>query len=544
MPRGIYSKMLCKSEKSGPFSPTLHQVATRDYFLKSPFKGLLLYHKLGSGKTCTSIMISDSMLKEKKVNHVYVLTPGSLREGWIEEYCSVCGENPDILKEKYTFLTYNYNIGDNLPNFDDSLVIVDEVHNLINGVKNMSKNPLSIYDALTKAKCRILALSGTPVYNYVFEFALLGNLLKPGGEFPEIRYKNEIDRLAFMKFFKVDEDGTLLPLNRTTMKRRLDGIISYYPGAGVEFVPEIVEQEPIKVQMTPEQEIHYWAEFAQEGRLSHPPDERLRFTDRPLYDRLQKLYIMAMKNILTRKASNFYYPNDNANEKLPDTLIKNGGWIDKQLFSDGQLLTLYSPKICALLVNITMHYNQKHVLFTALKEKSGVLLIKTLLGMCGVHTEIFSGDLDDKQRKSLLARFNSEKNRYGDIIKVLLVTEAGAEGISVREARHMHILESSPRMSKTIQAIGRVARYKSHILLPLDERKIKVWKYWSIASQNAVTITTKIMNPDGKEETTTRRITNKTAIDEILYDKGMKAIRQVESFYELMKEVSVTPWSN
>ena len=52
---------------------------------------------------------------------------------------------------------------------------------------------------------------------------------------------------------------------------------------------------------------------------------------------------------------------------------------------------------------------------------------------------IFTGDMNDRQRKEVLSRYNSPKNRYGKLIKVLLVTEAGAEGISLLETRHLHI---------------------------------------------------------------------------------------------------------
>jgi hypothetical protein len=97
-------------------------------------------------------------------------------------------------------------------------------------------------------------------------------------------------------------------------------------------------------------------------------------------------------------------------------------------------------------------------------------------------------------------------------------------------------------MSKTIQAIGRVARFKSHIALPPEERKIKVWKYWSIASPDEVTITTTFLTPEGEQEQATQTIEDKKTIDEILYDKGMKTIRGIDSFLDLIKLVSVTPF--
>lgn len=545
MPEGIYN-VSCTEDKKGTFTPTKHQIETLHTFLNSKYKGMLLYHKLGSGKTCTSIMIADAMLKKKKVNKIFVLTPGSLRSGWIDEYCQLCGDDKRRLKDKYTFITYNYSVGNILPDFNNSLVIIDEVHNLINGAKNGSKHPTLIYDKIAKANCRILALSGTPIFNFVYEFALLGNLLKPDGTFPEIRKKTGIDTHIFMKLFDINEDGTLIPKNPTFIKRKLDGIISYYPGAGEEYVPEIIEVEPIKVEMTHQQELNYWEEKLKEEKLSRPPRETLKYEKPALYEQLQKLYAMAQKNILSRKASNFFYPEE-INDKpdmskpiqdLPN--VPNQGWIDKKMFSDGQLTKIYSTKFAAFLTNLVAHLNQKHVLFTTFKDKAGVYLIKNILNMCGISSEIFSGDLDDSQRKSLLRRFNSEKNKYGDIIRILLVTEAGAEGISILDARHMHILESSNRINKTIQAIGRVARFKSHMRLPPAERNIKVWRYWSVASPGEITIQKEIINRDGEKEKINQIISDKKAIDEILYEKGMKTVRGINSFLKLLENNSVT----
>lgn len=559
MPKGIYSRLSCRSNKDPFFKPTKHQEQAVQAFLKSKFKGMLLYHKLGSGKTCTSILIADKMLRRKKIKKVFIMSPGSLRSGWITEYCNICGYKSKYLNKYYSFVTYNYMVGRNLPNFNNSLVIIDEVHNLINGVKNRSFHPSAIYEALRESNCRILALSGTPIYNYVYEFALLGNLLKPGGEFPEIRHgKEEVDEIAFLELFDEQADGSIKPRNMTTMKRRLDGIISYYPGAGEEYVPRVDFMKPIKVRMSMEQENNYWNQVIQENKLKLPPSKKLLITDPRKYERLKKLFIMAQKNILSRRASNFLYPNrfvgryededeeddsiKNLNKFPPDLTCSEGGWVRKKYFKHGELYKIYSPKFTALLINIVMHNKQKHVVFTFFKKRAGVMLIKSILKMCGIKSEIFSGDLNDQKRKRILARFNDKKNRHGDDIRVLLVTEAGAEGISILEARHMHILESSPRMSKTIQAIGRIARFKSHTKLPKDEQNVKVWRYWSVANPEPETVNATYENSNGDVKKVSEVISNKKTIDEILYEKGIKTINRIDSFLDLLKRVSVTPY--
>jgi DNA replication protein DnaC len=53
------------------------QKLVRDYLLiETPYRGLLLFHGLGVGKTCAAIAVAESLMSNKKV---YVLLPASLR---------------------------------------------------------------------------------------------------------------------------------------------------------------------------------------------------------------------------------------------------------------------------------------------------------------------------------------------------------------------------------------------------------------------------------------------------------------------------------
>ena len=274
-------------QTSTDFSLLTHQKIVRDYInLYTPYRGLLLYHGLGSGKTCTSIGIAEGMKDSKRV---IIMTPASLRANYIEEI-KKCGdllykrnqywewistvENQEALKtisvllnlpqeyirrhggaffinvkkasnynelndndkkvleeqlnemirQKYTFINYNglratrlaemtSNYTRNI--FDNSVVIIDEAHNLISRIVNKIKKekgisgeekkkkkveakeekkeeddsifgeetPLNLatklYYMLLRAKnSRIVLLSGTPVINYPNEFAILFNILR------------------------------------------------------------------------------------------------------------------------------------------------------------------------------------------------------------------------------------------------------------------------------------------------------------------------------------------------------------------------------
>ena len=76
-------------DDNSEFKLLIHQKIVRDYLnLYSPYRGLLLYHGLGSGKTCSSIAIAEGMKSSKKV---IIMTPASLRRNYIEEI-KKCGD--------------------------------------------------------------------------------------------------------------------------------------------------------------------------------------------------------------------------------------------------------------------------------------------------------------------------------------------------------------------------------------------------------------------------------------------------------------------
>lgn len=508
---GIYNNLKCKNEILNKiFNPTPHQQYVFNYFKRSPYKGLLLYHKLGSGKTCTSIMIADNMIKTNTIQHVFVLTPGSLRSNWIEEYCKTCGLK--YLSKKYTFITYNYNVSTKLKtlNFNNSLIIIDEAHNLINSVKNKTKTALAIYDKIINSNCRVLALSGTPIISDIdIEWSYLLKILNPNAQ-------------AFD-----DKD--------------LKGIISYFPG-NPNYYPTVYYHEPIKVILNNEHIKHYKTiERAEYIRGLRPPSNKMKITDPEKYHKKMVDYIKAKKYIATRRISNFDYitlmkyknddvptiiskedlPPENLSDNpleddedinyydWPDTFEENGGWIsDKFFINNPKILLTLSPKFVALIISILLNFNSKHVVYTFYKSRSGVALLHNLFKKCGISSEIFSGDLTDVTRNLILKKFNNVNNRNGEKIKVLLVTDAGAEGITLLEVNNFHVLESAPKEHKVKQAIGRVIRYKSHYLMPKNRQYVNVFRYWSF-------------DPEGGH-----------MIDEQLYLKGQNQEKILNDFFD------------
>jgi hypothetical protein len=70
------SKTASCERPSGEFTLMTHQQIVRDYInLFTPYRGLLIYHGLGAGKTCSSISIAEGLKSDQSI---LVMTPASL----------------------------------------------------------------------------------------------------------------------------------------------------------------------------------------------------------------------------------------------------------------------------------------------------------------------------------------------------------------------------------------------------------------------------------------------------------------------------------
>jgi len=74
-------------------------------------------------------------------------------------------------------------------------------------------------------------------------------------------------------------------------------------------------------------------------------------------------------------------------------------------------------------------------------------------------------------------RAKSSNNNLGEIIKVLMITSAGSEGINLRNTRYVHIMEPYWHPVRLEQVIGRARRICSHQNLPKALQTVEVFIY-------------------------------------------------------------------
>lgn len=96
--------------------------------------------------------------------------------------------------------------------------------------------------------------------------------------------------------------------------------------------------------------------------------------------------------------------------------------------------------------------------------------------------KIFNSQFDllpnncDKLKEQLEKLYGLD-NRRGQVVKALMTTKTGAEGLDLKNIRHVHICEPYWQPVLIEQVIGRAVRTNSHIALPIDERNVSIYIY-------------------------------------------------------------------
>ena len=509
-----------------------YQVEVANYFVQSPYRGILLYWSLGTGKTCGSILALDAMLDEYEIEKVFIFTTGSLRENFMREYCVKCGEDPERLNVFFTFVTYNYaNILGELPSIDDlenSIIIVDEVHIILHGVKNQSDTHVAIYNLLRSVdRCRFILLSGTPMVDDVRELEMLITLLDP---------EAFVDR-DFASYYTV-EGSRKIP--KPELYDKVSGIISHV--SIDQNSPDYPKWEVVKIPitLTDDQEQNY--EYARsKEQMFIRADDRLKFTDRAKYDMQKRLGYLIASMKRSRQRTNMVYPQDiqdklddweRRGEVPPDKLVRNGGWITPEII---QNLQEYAPKFWFVIENIK-NIQCKHVIYSEFKTRYGVFFISAVLDALGITNLVFSGDKNDEKKREILNKFNAYDNRFGDQVKVLLITKAGGIGQSFLAVQYMYIMEQSVSENEIEQVMGRVVRFESHKHLPEEQRKVNIVRLFGVLPPKQDD-DPEYFAADEFDEVPEDRATS----DFLAYFRGMAKQNSIRDTYDLLKTLPAVP---
>ncbi len=157
---------------------------------------------------------------------------------------------------------------------------------------------------------------------------------------------------------------------------------------------------------------------------------------------------------------------------------------------------------------------------------------------------VISGSVPIETRAYIQDVFNSESNRDGSIISLLLVSATGAEGLDLHRIRHIHIMEPYWNYARIAQIIARGVRNDSHIDLPADQKNVQPYIYLSIPPATETATSNPIYR--GKETFTNPEDSNEYILttDVELYTEALRSQVTINSFIDALKEVSIECMAN
>lgn len=504
---------------------------------KTPYKGILIFHRIGAGKTCTAVSIGEAWKKYRKV---VVVTPASLKGNFRNELRSSCAGNEylteyekkqllefhpssfeykEIIKksderidEHYSIYSYNKFVElatEGELSLHNSVLIVDEVQNMVSEEGIFYE---TLYNTIQygPASLRIVLLSATPIFDKPVEISLTMNLLK-------LPYELPIGREFEKMFIKSRKDNNGIyhyrAKNLDIFKERIKGYVSYFRGAPPYAFPES-QIKIVKCEMSKFQYRSYLTAKSSEekkDKLKKLREAHKIFTDGDIIHLPNNFFIG------TRFISNIAYPNKNIGEDGYESF--EGKCLEKKN------LYKYSTKFYKILSKIERCQGTIFI-YSNFKEYGGIKSFIKVLEAHGFQNylkagegkkrfAVWSGDESIEAKEEIKAVFNQQSNSNGSKLKIMLGSPSSKEGISFYNVQQVHILEPYWNYSRMLQIIGRAVRYCSHKNMEDDKRLVKVYIYIAV-------------HPNEKE-----------SIDEYIMNLALKKNKLIGEFERSLKEVAV-----
>jgi len=502
-----------------------HQFIVKEFMTKHKHqKGLLIKHDMGLGKTRIAVAIAEYFRQYDTKRQIVVLLPKSLEGNFKKTIFEYSERDDNYIQNNYKFVSLNssnmfkkisnidkskeeIDYESRLNNFinthnslDNSLLIIDEAHNLFNAITNGSKNGLSLYDLILESKnLKVIFLTGTPIINDPFELVPCFNMLR-GYMYLDTKKKSDkvllfSESLQEFEDYFVDYKNKSIK-NKDKFMNRIFGLSSYYG------------------------ELYFDIEKKKEGFPKKLPDiieiVKMSQTQYNRYALARTFELDEGKSGLKKKDTRFSASgNSNSTYRVKSRQISNycipeyalgpirgmksrEKFIDKINIDDLKNTDEFSPKMGRIINNIKDKYpNSPGLVYSQFVSGEGIGIFAKILEVYGYENfddssniydiknkaikkyAILSGDIDPEQRDKLIKIFNQKENSDGSIISLLLLSGAVSEGIDLKRIRHVHIMEPFWNYARINQVETRAIRYLSHVDLPEDQQNVQVFIYLS-----------------------------------------------------------------
>ena len=150
----------------------------------------------------------------------------------------------------------------------------------------------------------------------------------------------------------------------------------------------------------------------------------------------------------------------------------------------------------------------------------------------------FHNGISREVRKETIKIETEKDNVHGKLIKIVMFSPAGAEGISLESIRQVHITEPYWHEVRIIQMTGRAIRQCSHKYLPIKERHVDIYRYRAV-KDNVKTIEIIEGQTSRKERKIIEDPNELKTIDFEIQELATKKNNLISTFLDTIKEVAI-----
>lgn len=545
--------------------------------------GILLFHGLGSGKSCTSIATTELIknVPSSPFKHCLFLAKGkNLIQNFINELVYKCTDDIYTAKKDeyetelektrkinknigsfYSFETFEKMAKNNISPFDDKIleekysnyvIIIDEVHNL------RLTSDTSIYSSFHRflhsvKNCKIILLSGTPMRDRPEEIATIMNLLLP------IDSQLPVGEDFVKKFLECNNERECIPVLKqdksSELKKYFHGRISYLQ----------TMKSDVKVKYMGSYKINYLTLYSLTmDQFQYKYYLKAFETDKELINNKRT----GVYND-SRQASSFVFPDGtygsigfkkyiNTPKKTSSKLFKymNKSYTLKPEFlnefkkyetEESRLKKLreYSAKYADCIEKIVKN-KENHFVYMEFVEGSGAILFAKILEKLFGFSESKGQETTPGKRyaiitnktaatneiKNIIKLQNSSKNMNGDYLQVIIGSGIISEGFSFKNIMSIHILTPDWNFAGTEQAIFRGLRLFSHKDLESSGKDItvKIYLYCLLTGKNLESIDQLMLKTSEDKDISIKSI--ERAMKEASFDCPLNRNRNITDSYE------------
>lgn len=545
-----------------PGIPLLSQKLQARFFSSyTDYEAGLMFHGLGTGKSClASLIVENAKANGHQKRPALVIVPGAgLKKSItkdIAERCTAGQYLPEITETEKRFSTKEqlkrlknrrinklvsgtYDIRTlqkflkKLPPdreikriYSNRIIIIDEAHNLRIQTKKKRKRSLleelkgrepgmteAMYKKMhhflhTVENCKIILLTGTPIWDKVYEIASLMNLILP------IKQQLPI-RIKFIREF-FDKDGNLKPSGERILLTRFRGRVSYLRQMETTAKREeigIIRPWLKYVKVYPSAMSKFQYTYSKEAAESI---EKVEYTERnkktgEIITRVKEIKGGAVRR-LARDAAGFIFPggdygNDGFKKHIKKT--KKGSktvYEYKTAETKKEIrenLGKYSSKFAAIIDWAKKHPTELIFIYNEFVASggSGIVNMSLVLQENGFKWARTSRDIrsdthdtrrfvaissndgtthSDSDIAEIIEIFNSRENRYGQKCQIIMGSRKIAEGFTLKNVRQVHIVLPHWNIPAIEQALGRIFRIGSHTEMPKKEKYVRIFRHIAV----------------------------------------------------------------